>query len=73
MDKVLTIKESRLKELLEAYHILMALEQGGVDNWEWYGDSRQDYIDCWVEETKRDKEIYWDFEDIVKEELLDYN
>ena len=38
------IKESELLELLEARLRLAALENGGVDNWEWYGDSLCDYL-----------------------------
>ena len=38
------VKESELLELLEARLRLAALENGGVDNWEWYGDSLCDYL-----------------------------
>ena len=38
------IKESELLELLEANLRLAALDNGGVDNWEWYGDSLCDYL-----------------------------
>ena len=37
------IDKKELRELLEAYYKLQALECGGVDNWEWYGASLQDY------------------------------
>lgn len=33
------VEESRLAELLRKEWELRALETGGVDNWEWYGDS----------------------------------
>lgn len=33
------IEEDELLDLLNSRNILTALEQGGVDNWEWYGDS----------------------------------
>lgn len=36
------VDEIRLKELLEAEERLASLEIGGVDNWEWYGDSIND-------------------------------
>lgn len=38
------VKESELLELLKARLRLAALENGGVDNWEWYGDSLCDYL-----------------------------
>lgn len=33
------VDESRLAELLKEEQKLTLLENGGVDNWEWYGDS----------------------------------
>lgn len=31
-------------DLYDASETLNALEQGGVDNWEWYGDSLKGYF-----------------------------
>lgn len=39
------ISESELKDLLTSYYTLMALEHGGVDNWEGYGWSIRDFIE----------------------------
>lgn len=33
------IEEDELLDLLNCRNILTALEQGGVSDWEWYGDS----------------------------------
>lgn len=33
------IQEDKLVELIADHFTLMALENGGVDNWSWYGDS----------------------------------
>lgn len=33
------IDENRLRELLIAEYKLNALETGGVDNWDWYGEA----------------------------------
>lgn len=33
------ISQERLDELLKSEKILNALYAGGVDNWEWYGES----------------------------------
>lgn len=38
------ISEKRLKELERAQAKLLALEAGGVDNWEWYGESLKDWF-----------------------------
>ena len=38
------IEQRKLLDLLEAYFKLAALESGGVDNWEWYGDSLCQYL-----------------------------
>lgn len=43
MNKFVKISINELKELITAAHYFYALEQGGVDNWEWYGASLQDY------------------------------
>ena len=55
------IGEKELRTLLGAYHRLAALEYGGVDNWEWYGESIDDYLNG-------DE----DFDDIVNEEIKKY-
>ena len=39
------IEQRKLLDLLEAYFKLAALESGGVDNWEWYGDSLCQYLE----------------------------
>lgn len=39
------IDEKELRELLYSQYKLDALEYGGVDNWEWYGDSIADFLD----------------------------
>lgn len=41
-DKIITNEE--YERLLHRNEILNALEQGGVDNWEWYGESLQQYF-----------------------------
>lgn len=58
-----TISEKRLKELMLAELNLSALEQGGVDNWEWYGASVSDFLNHLSEEYKQNFE---DFEDMAE-------
>lgn len=72
-DSSKVIKRSELKELLEAYHILAALECGGVDNWTWYSDARREYLNRWVSETERNEDCHWTFEDIAEDELENYD
>lgn len=57
------ICESELLELLTAYHKLAALENGGVDNWRWYGYAVMDYLEG------ADKKS---FDEIAKDELEAY-
>lgn len=38
MTKKRLIDEDELLQLLDDSEMLAALESGGVDNWEWYGD-----------------------------------
>jgi len=39
-----TITKAKLKEYRKAYYKLQALEAGGVDNWEGYDHSLQNYL-----------------------------
>lgn len=43
MEKYYKISESELCELIHDSMKLCALENGGVDNWEWYGASIRDF------------------------------
>lgn len=63
------ISEPALRELLMAAHNYYALESGGVDNWEWCGQSIQDYID---ECSTIDFVHYEDIEEIVEASLSEY-
>lgn len=38
------ISKEEYDELLHRNEVLEALEQGGVDNWDWYGDSLKNYF-----------------------------
>lgn len=57
------ISEIELLELLTAYHKQAALENGGVDNWEWHDYSVMDYLEAHGKKK---------FEDIARDELGDY-
>lgn len=52
MENKYIVPEKRLRELLETEARLAALEQGGVDNWEWYSDSLNDYLKDFCEWNK---------------------
>jgi hypothetical protein len=74
------ISESELKDLLTGYYTLMALEYGGVDNWEGYGWSIGDFIENWLYERKNEfncdtSDMVDDFsiEDIAEYELVEYD
>lgn len=68
------IDKETLKDLLEGYYSYIALASGGVDNWEWYGDSIHQFLD------EIDTSIYpnntspiEDFDDLIERELDTYN
>lgn len=44
------IDEREYLELIEQSICLQALEAGGVNNWPWYSDSIQDFIEILVDE-----------------------
>ena len=55
-DKLVKIPKSKLIKLLNAELELNALEAGGVDNWEWYGESFRDYIDMLLEDEGKSRD-----------------
>jgi hypothetical protein len=57
--KYVRIRVQRLAELLRSEAELLALQAGGVDNWDWYGD-------CFTEEVEELLDA--DDEDLVKSE-----
>lgn len=57
------IEQRKLLNLLEAYFKLAALESGGVDNWEWYGDSLCQYLEEDEMSTTQDD---YDFRDMAE-------
>ena len=44
-EKNYKVKESTLRRLIAAEAELQALESGGVDNWSWYYESKQEYLE----------------------------
>lgn len=49
MDEDVTIPKSQYELLLRKAKLLRALHNGGVDNWEWYGDA---YNEAFPEENE---------------------
>ena len=71
--KYYKIPENRLRDFIESEEILTALQDGGVDNWSWYGESLYDYYKAYsdennLEEYPPDLEI----ETIVDNEIKRY-
>lgn len=66
------VSEQEMRMLLRAYNKAIALESGGVDNWEWYGASICDFIDEWVRENDLDPEEDWGLEDMVDMDIKEY-
>ena len=73
-EDYIAIPAKEYQELLADFMKLRALEGGGVDNWEWYGESLHDfkrelpdsYGDTfwqWVEHMKSDDETCEDYVD----------
>lgn len=47
-EETVTISKARYESLLDSEAMLLALEDGGVDNWSYYGESLRDY---WAERS----------------------
>ena len=60
MEKYYKIKKELLIELIKDSLTLAALESGGVDNWEWAGESCGDYLNSAGAE---------DFEELAEREI----
>lgn len=69
-EKYYKISETQLRDLLESSLKLDQLYADGVDNWEWYGEGREQFIanclGCSIEEVE-ENDYYW--EDVVSKEL----
>lgn len=72
MKKYRLIEEKELILLLESYNRLQALENGGVDNWEWYGASLGDFLEAWIVESGLDPDSDWDFTSMAEKDICNY-
>jgi hypothetical protein len=57
------ISKEQLVEYIQGYLRYIALENGGVDNWSWFGASLGDFLDNHGAD---------DFSELVEEELRKY-
>ena len=74
MKEYFVIEKKKLCKLLLDHITLIALKQGGVDNWEWYGASICDFIESWQEEYPEvygDEDVY--LSDIAEADLVNYS
>ena len=79
MEKNITLSEDRFKHIYCGYLKYLALQNGGVDNWSWYGDSLGDFLkECYLE-NHPDKTLEdffdedYDFDTVVDEDLKSGN
>lgn len=70
------ISEERLLDLLQTEAKYMALEWGGVDNWEWYGDALGDGLNRIAEEVSlnlKNGKDWFEFEDLDIEDYKKFS
>lgn len=67
--KYYLVEEKDMVNLLDSYLHYLALEQGGVGDWEWYYMSLGEFID----QHKLDHGIRYTIRDMAKEELSNYS
>lgn len=72
MKQYYVLTQQELLSLLSDSIRLNALECGGVDNWNWYGDSIKDFMGSWISENDLDPTWHWEIEDIAKKDLGNY-
>lgn len=63
--KMYKISEDELQGLLYNAMAFEALTNGGVDNWEWYGESFADYLKYYKEDYNIPENEEFYFEDAV--------
>ena len=69
MEKI-QITKAEYERLLDRDEKLTALEEGGVDNWEWYEESLKDYYQRQEEDERREEienEISEKFEQMISD------
>lgn len=49
-DKLFIVSEDEMMRLLNSYNILLALEAGGVDDWDWYGCSLSNFLKIFIDQ-----------------------
>ena len=75
MAKNIILTETEFKNIYRGYLKYLALQSGGVDNWEWYGDSICNFLrDCYFENhpsrtEENFSEQYYDFDVVIDEDL----
>ena len=76
MDRNIILTETEFKKIYRGYLKYLALQSGGVDNWEWYGESLGNFLrDCYFENHPNhsvkdfDEIWYYDFDVDVDEDL----
>lgn len=75
MAKNIILTETEFKGIYCGYLKYLALQNGGVDNWEWYGESLGNFLeDCYLvnhpnRTTEDFSERYYDFDIVVEEDL----
>ena len=65
-DENIVISKKEYEILIDSQMKLQALENGGVDNWEWYSDSLEEYNNA-----KERKEIEKKWHNIIDETIDD--
>ena len=70
MSKYFIIEEKEMRRMLENHLKLIALERGGVDNWSYYSDSLNDFLNEQISRLHLAPDCYWEFADIVDKELI---
>ena len=67
---VVQIEQSKLLNLIARSEELRALENGGVDNWSYYSESRAEYLEQKRKKYNLDEDSY--FEEVAEARLNEY-
>ena len=68
MNEFYSIRRDDLIRLLADHYELNALNNAGVDNWNWYGEAIQSDLEKWKETLKKDVLTYEEIAEINLEQ-----
>ena len=72
MTKYRLVPEEELLKILKACNKYYALTNGGVNNWEWYGEALWSYLDEFITDNNLDPDSDWNYDTIAEMDMYKF-